>query len=894
MIAVLLPVMILLLYNTIQVNSYNLEDLDVRAQTLANSLSWNLNFFMEQSADKRAKIHHELLGTHQGRLRKSEILKHEFSRYFHSIALLDEEGGIVASYPPASKKISYKDLAWFQRMKEMQDQVQFEFGRDKVSDENALIFASRLPDLPGEPSACLVFFIKISELKKAIAQNTSRNEAKVILTNKANIVIFTYPDILGIAAGQSYTDSVRNQILTSMDRRGELHVTRKFGIGDDGGVVDIHLSGARFMTITQNLLFLNLGGIVFIILFAFLLSRVFGYRFFYLSISRMLYNIRHIRKGDFSVRCQLNTIHLDEIRHLAMAFNIMAENLENRKEEIIRTQAELKEKEEVLRNLINASPDLICLKDGGGRWQQSNQACKNFFGYTEEQVLGKKDEEIAGLNPDYRDIFLQSRESDLLAWRMCKPIRRELFVKDSEGKDRVFDVIKIPLYDSERHRKGIVILGRDISRRKRLEKILHRSKERYKAVINDQVELICRVALDRKINFINQAFSDVFGVDRSQILGKTYTEFLPPKDLEKVNEFVSKLSPDNPSGLIEHRMIKPNGEHIWVQRTVSAITNEEGKIVEYQSVCRDISEQIRTRDELTKLSQAVLNSPASVVITDAEGTIEYVNPRFSEVTGYTIDEVIGKKSAILKSDYHSPEFYQSMWETIKSGKDWRGEFCNRGKDGRIFWELASISSVPDTDGQIRHFIAVKEDITERKNQEETIRHLAQHDQLTGLANRLQFNERIKYEISRAQRVGHKFAILYVDLDGFKPINDDYGHETGDIVLKHVAQRLKSCIRDVDMVSRIGGDEFVVILTDISEKENAARVAEKILQALSDPFQVSPQQLFQVSASIGIAVFPSDGRTREELLKNADQAMYFVKHHGKNNFSFYQDISRGQT
>lgn len=636
------------------------------------------------------------------------------------------------------------------------------------------------------------------------------------------------------------------------------------------------------------LILLNVFGLLMLVLAAFILSWIFGYRFFYQDIIKISKNIKFIRRGDYSVRCTLKTLNLVEIRHLAVAFNFLAENLEVREKRIQSVQRSILEKEEVLRSLIDASPDIICLKNAEGRWMEVNQSCSDLFSFKTYYMQGKTDGELADLDPLYRNIFLEFKNTDELAWRMHKSIRKEISIPGPDGQMNVIDVIKVPLYHRNNRRKGMVILGRDISRRKRLETMLHTSKERYKAVLNDQIEMICRVGSDKKINYVNKAFSRAFGVDRNEVIDRNYIDFIDPRDLGRVNEFMESLQWEPYSGLIEHRMITPDGKAIWVQRSVSAILNEKNQVVEFQSVCRDITARRKQIEEIKKLSRAVEYNPSSVMITDSNGFIEYVNPRFSEVTGYTIEAVLGRTPSFLNSGKHSKQYFRSLWKTITSGEDWRGEICNKAKDGSLFWELASITSVKDDDGNIINYVAVKEDITQRKKNEEKIRHLAEHDYLTGLANRLQFGERVKYEIARAKRINHNFALLYLDLDGFKPINDEYGHETGDQVLKEVANIILNSIREVDMASRIGGDEFAIILTDVEKKESASKVARKIIEILTEPIKLETDLHFKLSVSIGISIFPLDGKDKKSLLNSADKAMYYVKSHGKNNYHFYDN------
>lgn len=305
-------------------------------------------------------------------------------------------------------------------------------------------------------------------------------------------------------------------------------------------------------------------------------------------------------------------------------------------------------------------------------------------------------------------------------------------------------------------------------------------------------------------------------------------------------------------------------------------------------------QQAETR--LHVLSTAVEQSPSSVVITDTKGIVEYANPRFFDVSGYMQDEVVGKENRFLKSGEMPESLYSSLWESISQGREWRGELLNRKKDGSLFWEAVSISPIRSSSGDITHYVAVNEDISLRKSHEHELLRQANYDSLTGLANRLLVKDRLSQAISRAQRTGTKVAVLFIDLDDFKKINDSLGHSAGDELLVETARRLETCVRvsdtvgrdsspEGDTVARLGGDEFVVILTDVHEPAAVERVAGDILQAASRSFTVMGQEVF-VTNSIGITLYPDDGSDIENLMRNADLAMYQAKESGRGIFRFF--------
>jgi len=292
---------------------------------------------------------------------------------------------------------------------------------------------------------------------------------------------------------------------------------------------------------------------------------------------------------------------------------------------------------------------------------------------------------------------------------------------------------------------------------------------------------------------------------------------------------------------------------------------------------------------LKLLSTAVDENAASVVITDRYGNIEYVNNAFCHTTGYSIDELVGKHTRLLKSGETSEKIYQNLWESISNGKSHVCEFINKRKSGEEYYELNYISPIIDKDGTITHYVASKADVSEKKELEQELKKRADFDTLTGLATRHLLYNRIDDAIDYSSKHDTFFALLFIDLDHFKEINDDYGHDAGDIVLKTIAERMTKIFRQTDVISRLGGDEFVVLVNFLNDKENLKYLVEKLVENLVEnvkkPIDIDNKTLF-VSASIGISIYPKDGVTPEDLVNKADKAMYNVKNSTRGGYLFY--------
>ncbi len=307
--------------------------------------------------------------------------------------------------------------------------------------------------------------------------------------------------------------------------------------------------------------------------------------------------------------------------------------------------------------------------------------------------------------------------------------------------------------------------------------------------------------------------------------------------------------------------------------------------VAHAQLNEEIGERIQAEAQLKLFGKVFENALEGITITDSEGTIIAINQSFTDITGFSRDEVIGENPKILKSDKHDEKFYQDMWQSITMYGQWSGEIWNRKKNGEAYPEFLNISAIYDNKGTVSHYAAVFHDISERKSQEERIKHQAYHDALTGLPNRLLARDRLSVAIRHANRHDTRIAVFFLDLDNFKHINDSLGHATGDIVLQSVGERLRRLIRDEDTVARLGGDEFLVIASSVQSEMEGIELAERLLDGFNESISLSNYEFF-ATVSIGIAFYPEDGLDEGSLTKNADVAMYQAKSEGKNKYHLF--------
>lgn len=356
-----------------------------------------------------------------------------------------------------------------------------------------------------------------------------------------------------------------------------------------------------------------------------------------------------------------------------------------------------------------------------------------------------------------------------------------------------------------------------------------------------------------------------------------------PDDKEKVAHHWNNLETIG-SYTLEYRITDSKGHQKWLLESAETELDKQGTYRRVVGVIQDISEQKRDEEQLITLAHAVFESSSIVYTLDRRARIVDCNPAFEECTGYHREEVLGQPGTILNTPNTSRVLYWGLWRKLLSGLEWRGETENKRRNGEHYWAQTVITPVRSSNGEVISYLCVQEDVTEKKQQDALLRHQAYHDGLTGLANRRKVQEQLEELVKQQQAV----SLLFIDLDGFKYVNDSLGHIVGDGLLQRVGKRLQSTIRDADLLARLGGDEFLVVLESNSDAE---LTAQRILKVLSHPFEVSGR-IMHLGASIGIVTAPDDGDSAEVLLRNADAAMYHAKSKGKNTYSvFSSDIYR---
>ncbi|MBK8568571.1 MAG: EAL domain-containing protein [Nitrosomonadales bacterium] len=412
------------------------------------------------------------------------------------------------------------------------------------------------------------------------------------------------------------------------------------------------------------------------------------------------------------------------------------------------------------------------------------------------------------------------------------------------------------------------------------------SEQRFRATFEQAAVGIAHVGLDGRWLRVNHKLCLITGCTEEELLTHDRPSITYPDDMsDELDSMQQLLAGEVPSSTKEIRYVRKDGSLVWVNLTCSLTRTSTGEPDYFIEVIEDITARKEATEQLRLFARIFDTINEGVVVTDSSNNIVSVNPAFSAITGYSAAEAIGKNPRMLHSGLMDQSFYDKMWQSIKKNGRWQGEITDRRKNGESYVEWLSISTMKDARGEFSHYIAVVSDISERKAAEERMVYIAQHDFLTNLPNRMMLHDRLAQAIAHAGREQRKVAVMFLDLDRFKGVNDTLGHLVGDKLLKVVAGRISSVARTSDTVSRLGGDEFAVMLPYIENTDDVATIAIKLLASIAGPCVIDGNEI-EVTTSIGISVFPEDGNDSESLIAHADAAMYQAKGNGRNNYQFF--------
>lgn len=521
------------------------------------------------------------------------------------------------------------------------------------------------------------------------------------------------------------------------------------------------------------------------------------------------------------------------------------------------------------------------LKDVKNTFNSLNEAVIELFDNDEEQIIYWFNEKAKNLFPIKVDENITNLISKARWDLIYKKIKTNSFKEHEiiEIGDNIFQLTVI--YSEIMENSIIKLLFTNIS------EIANKNKEieeSFKFLYEEVPYAYQSLNHYGIITNVNKKWLELTGYEKNEVIGQKFSSFAN-ESFEKLKSLFATFLKTRHVENEKIRMRKKNGEIILASFTGN-ISEFNGQLKTH-CIFKDITEEEKIQNKL-KLSDIVFeNTTEGIIITNEKKEIISINYAFTEITGYTFDEIKGKNPKILKSGRHEKDFYTNLWDTLEKKGSFKGEIWNRKKNGEVYPEWLNLSVVKDNNGNILNYVALFSDITKIKNSNAKIEFLAHHDPLTKLPNRLLLKARLIKSIEKAHELKQRIAVFFIDIDNFKLINDTYGHSIGDNIINLVANRLHKNIRKNDTISRIGGDEFIVVIEDIMEDKDIEKIAKKIVNDFKEPIKMQ-EYIFDITVSVGISVFPNNGLNEEDLIKHADTAMYSAKNAGRNQYQFYKE------
>lgn len=589
-----------------------------------------------------------------------------------------------------------------------------------------------------------------------------------------------------------------------------------------------------------------------------------------LSMSEFFFTLYTTMTGSYNVLGHIYKVIADILIYRAIVVQVIEQPL-----------TLVQRAQEKLRTIFNSVNDGIELISLDGRIVDMNQIDYQRMGYKKEEVFGESIEKFAP----------QAHAADFI--KRLGQIDEEKSTTFETTRIRK-DGVEIPVEISARRvyldgESLILGVSRDISERREWEAALRQSKQQYdRLVTNIPVGVfLLHTTSDGAFTFryVSPRFCSILDITRDiRLLDYTaVTAAIHPEDVASFHT-ANKTSIDNQTPFEWLGRTSVRGETRWIHIESLPENLEQGECL-WNGIVSDVTDKVLAEERLRIVGKIFDVTQEAIMVTDVDNIIIDVNAAFTRITGYRREEALGQPPRLLSSGRHDRDFYARMWKSINEEKAWRGEIWNRSKLGNVYPEILSISAICDKQGNTQYYVAVFSDISHIKEHEARLTQAAHYDALTGIPNRTLLGDRMRQAIAHGERNSTLVAVCYLDLDGFKAINDEAGHEGGDIVLVEVAQRLNRCLRSGDTVARLGGDEFVVLLQGIKESSECLAMVERMLDAVCQPIAVD-KHTYRPTVSIGVSIYPIDDEAPDTLLRHADQAMYTAKQSGKNQFHIF--------
>lgn len=526
--------------------------------------------------------------------------------------------------------------------------------------------------------------------------------------------------------------------------------------------------------------------------------------------------------------------------------------------------------------LFDITANGIVVLTGEGVIVDISPAFSTITGYSRRDVVGECFTNLLL----FQKVTLFTTWQELLSDMEIKPFDDEVCIVHKNGQQRIVRLEGYPVWNEEDQIDSYFFSLQDITKQKKVAEALKHSEEKYRNIFNAASDALFVETYNRKIIDVNEAACHMLQYTKEELCHFRIT------DLMKTPLAMNKLfvqSNHQCTALPEQQYLRKDGKIVCCELQERHFV--VGGQPMFVTVARDVTLRKQAEGRLRLAETVFDNTIDGILVADTVGTVLSINPAFTAMTGYSAEEVIGKDYRLLQSGIYDLNFLAGIWKHVADTGQWQGEIWNRRKNGEEFSVWLNVKAVVDEDGLINKYVGVFSDLAARDHYVAQIRHQAFHDTLTGLPNRALYYDRLEHMLACAQRNQQIFAVLFLDLDGFKAVNDNFGHDTGDQLLRAVAERLKSCVRSSDTLARMGGDEFTLLLPQLQRSEDALTAAQKIIHSFEVPYELN-NNIFYVTTSIGVTLYPFNGRDAETLLKQADSAMYTAKQAGKNCCELY--------
>jgi diguanylate cyclase (GGDEF)-like protein/PAS domain S-box-containing protein len=882
-----LPGVIAIIYQTVAERNNAIEDARGHAVAVIDNITLEQAKIIENTHRFLLRLSQNPLLLNQSALKCSQYLANllNLSDAYLNIGAPNADGQLRCNAIPLTKEINVSDRPYLQKaIKERTftiSQFQFDRAAEKVSINFAYPIIRPNDD---KVLGAVVAVVSLDWWSKQLQHSKLPDNAVAYITDNNDEVIATYPpnnDLLGVLVTDIHEFIKLIPDQTTKLIKDENNIARVFehrplidfpGINEVNLTIGIPIDHA--LNIINTRFFSLIGGLLFFIL----LSVLFAIYAINESVLKPLNALkRSAKKLEEGVHVDTHFLaKTKELIDLQNHFSSMAKIRLNAEEQLKHSQTYLQESEaRLLRHLHNTplgtlgwDNDFICTE-----W---NRAAEKMFGYSAQEAIGAYIVDLI-VAPELKKEFLrhynllteQKGGTHFTGTNMTK-----------NGAVIICNWYNTLILSKEGELNGFGCLVKDVTRDKRNQHTLNRF---FKLPMN----LHGLFNYDAKIIKVNKGWENILGYTSEELVGKGVIDMIHPDDIAKTRLETQHLKKFGSLPYFENRYITKKGETRLIAWSASA--SKKDQII--YAVGVDITQRRLDEDKLKLAAGVFTYAKEAIVITNAQNKIIEVNDAFIQISGFTSEEVLGKTNSIFRSGYQSKAFYTEMWQQINQSGYWAGEIWNKRKDGKVIPQLLTVSTVYDSNGNVLHYIAFYTDISAIKEHQKQLESIAHYDLLTGLPNRSLLSTRLRNSMSLCRENHYSLAVLFLDLDGFKEINDSQGHDIGDKLLVEVSRNMLACLREGDTLSRFGGDEFVAVLNNLTA-EDCEPLLTKLLDSVSVPITIN-NILLNVSASIGVTVYPHDNVDAEQLLRHADQAMYKAKQEGKNRYHLFdmaQDIA----